>query len=370
MGERTKYHLPMPSPHFFTLPHPLPLERGGALASVRVAYHTLGTLNAARDNVVWVCHALTANSDVAAWWPGFFGPGELYDPARWFVVCANILGSCYGTTGPVPDGDVDVAGTDPVPRYHQFPRLTIRDQVAAHRQLRAHLGLTQIHTLIGGSLGGMQALEWAIAQPRTFRHLVLIATSARHSAWGIAFNEAQRLAIEADPTYHAAADPSGGQAGLRAARATALLSYRSHEAYGRAQTEPPGRLGLDDGPLPPVFRASSYQRHQGDKLVARFNAYAYVTLSHAMDSHHVGRGRGGVAAALAGIRARTLVLGIPSDVLFPLTEQQELARLIPGATFAELPSVYGHDGFLLETPRLTRLISQFYVLAPQLSALN
>ncbi|WP_400193380.1 homoserine O-acetyltransferase [Hymenobacter sp. B81] len=339
----------MNEPAVLHLPQPLPLECGGALPGVQLTYHTYGTLNAARDNVVWVCHALTANSAVLDWWPGLFGAGHYFDPADWFIVCANVLGSCYGSTGPCTP-----LPPHQRPLYQAFPRLTVRDLVAAHEQLRQHLGLDKIHTVIGGSLGGQQAVEWAVQQPALFEHLVLLATNARHSPWGIAFNEAQRLAIQADCTYQGGG-PEGGVMGLRAARAIALLSYRSYEAYGRTQAEP------DDDALPAFYRASSYQQYQGDKLTARFNAYSYVTLSQIMDSHHVGRGRGGVAAALARVRARTLVLGISSDVLFPVSEQQELARLIAGAMYAEMDSPYGHDGFLIETAQIAHFLDRFYV---------
>ncbi|GAC1376429.1 MAG: homoserine O-acetyltransferase [Hymenobacter sp.] len=325
----------------------LRLESGEILAGAQVAYQTWGQLNADRDNVVWVCHALTANADVLAWWPGLVGPGGYFDPAQWFIVCANVLGSCYGSTGPL---DADPATGQG--RFQQFPLLTIRDLVAAHEALRQELGLTDIHTLIGGSLGGQQALEWAVQQPDLFDNLVVIATNARHSPWGIAFNEAQRLAIEADLTY-ATGQPGGGDAGLRAARAIALLSYRSYSAYAETQTDP-------DDELLRVHRASTYQRYQGDKLVARFDAYSYVALSRTMDTHNLGRGRGGVPAALGRIGARTLVLGITSDVLFPLSEQRELATHIPGAMYAELDSRYGHDGFLLETTAITHFLELFY----------
>ena len=298
--------------------------------------------------MVWVCHALTANADVLSWWPGLVGPSCHFDPAEWFIVCANVLGSCYGSTGPL---DADPATGQA--RFQHFPLITIRDLVAAHEALRQELGLTDIHTLIGGSLGGQQALEWAVQRPELFGNLVVIATNARHSAWGIAFNEAQRMAIEADPTY-TAGQPGGGDNGLRAARAIALLSYRSYPAYAETQTE------TDDNQLPREYRASAYQRYQGDKLVSRFDAYSYVALSRAMDSHHLGRGRGGVPAALGRIGARTLVLGITSDVLFPLSEQQELASHIPGAMYAELDSRFGHDGFLLETAAITHFLELFY----------
>jgi homoserine O-acetyltransferase len=335
---------------FFSLPDPFPLESGGALAGARVAYRTWGQLNASRDNVVWVCHALTANADVLDWWPGLFGAGCFFDPADWFIVCANVLGSCYGSTSPL---DADPATGQG--RFQDFPLLTIRDLVAAHEALRQALGLARIHTLIGGSLGGQQALEWAASQPDVISHLIVIATSARHSAWGIAFNEAQRMAIEADATYHENR-PGGGDAGLAAARAVALLSYRGYDAYANTQTEP------DDSRLRD-FRASSYQRYQGHKLVARFDAYSYAVLTRAMDSHNLGRGRGGVAAALAGIRARTLVLGITSDVLFPLSEQHAIAQGIPGAVYGELDSSFGHDGFLLETVKITQSLEVFYAAA-------
>jgi homoserine O-acetyltransferase len=333
--------------HTFLLPDPFALESGETLAGARVAYRTWGRLNAARDNVVWVCHALTANADVLDWWPGLFGASHFYDPADWFIVCANILGSCYGSTGPLDADPATGAG-----RFQIFPLLTIRDLVAAHEALRQELGLTHIHTLIGGSLGGQQVLEWAVRRPEIFSHLVVIATSTRHSAWGIAFNEAQRLAIEADATYHENR-PGGGDAGLAAARAVALLSYRGHDAYGHTQTDPDESRLRD-------FRASSYQRYQGHKLVARFDAYSYVTLTRAMDSHNLGRGRGGVAAALAAIRARTLVLGITSDVLFPLVEQREIAAGIARAVYGELDSSFGHDGFLLETGQITAALEGFY----------
>ena len=333
----------------FSLPDPFPLESGEVLAGARVAYRTWGQLNASRNNVVWVCHALTANADVLDWWPGLFGESCFFDPADWFIVCANVLGSCYGSTCPL---DADPATATGLGRFQEFPLLTIRDLVAAHEALRQELGLAHIHTLIGGSLGGQQALEWATSQPKAIGHLVVIATNARHSAWGIAFNEAQRLAIEADATYHENR-PGGGDAGLAAARAVALLSYRGYAAYGNTQTEP-----TDDGLRD--FRASSYQRYQGNKLVARFDAYSYVALTRAMDSHNLGRGRGGVADALGYIRARTLVLGITSDMLFPISEQLTLAAGIAGAIYGELDSSFGHDGFLLETVKITQALEGFY----------
>ena len=332
--------------HLFHLPD-LPLESGLTLKGARVAYRTWGHLNAARDNTIWVCHALTANADAPAWWPGLFGPGAPFDPADYYVVCANILGSCYGSTGPL-----DLNPETGLPYYQHFPLLTTRDLAAAHELLRRELKIQRIHTLIGGSMGGQQALEWAIAQPTIFEHLALLATNAQHSPWGIAFNETQRLAIGADPTYAAAENAHGGAAGLRAARAVALLSYRGYDAYGQTQAEDDDRT--DD------FRASAYQRYQGDKLTARFDAYSYVALTRTMDAHHVGRGRGGVAVALGRIRAKTLILGLPSDILFPVAEQQLLVRHIRGAMYGEVHSRFGHDGFLIETAQIAHLLDRLY----------
>jgi homoserine O-acetyltransferase len=324
---------------------PLALESGSELPGFTLAFTTQGKLNAAQDNVVWITHALTADADVSAWWSGLVGEGRLFDPAKDFIVCANVLGSCYGSTGPL---SVNPATGEPW--FHSFPLLTIRDIVAALDRLRQHLGISRIGTLVGGSLGGQQALEWAIAQPQIVQRLALIATNARHSAWGIAWNESQRLAIEADPSF-AERRADAGAAGLKAARSVALLSYRHAGTYNSAQLDRDEKLR--------DFRAASYQQHQGDKLVRRFNAFSYVALSRAMDSHHVGRGRGGVEAALAKVQAKTLVIGIESDGLFPLDEQRLLAAHIPHAAFASIPSHYGHDGFLLETDALTAILKPF-----------
>ena len=333
--------------HPFIYPHSFPLECGRQLAGFQLAYSTYGTLNAAQDNVVWICHALTANANAAEWWEGVVGKDKLFDPEVHFIVCANVLGSCYGSTHSL--------STNPEtgePYYHDFPLLTIRDMVGALDLLRKHLKIERIHTCIGGSLGGQQALEWAIIQPGLIENLVLMATNARHSAWGIAFNESQRLAIQADPTWQESR-PDAGSAGLKAARSIALLSYRNYDTYDTTQTEPEDQK-IDH------FRASSYQQYQGDKLVRRFNAFAYWTLSKTMDSHHVGRGRAGIIPALQQIRSRTLVLGIGSDILFPVEEQHFLTKHIPGATYEEIHSQYGHDGFLIEHEQITRILTKWY----------
>jgi homoserine O-acetyltransferase len=210
---------------------PFPLDLGGVLPELTIGYHTHGQLNESKNNVIWICHALTANSDPMEWWPGLVGPGKLFDPEKHFIVCANMLGSCYGTTGPL-----SINPATGSPWYLDFPKITIRDMVAAHEILRQHLGIDKIHTAIGGSIGGHQAMEWAISRPALFENLVLLATNAVITPWAIAFNHSQRLAIEADPTFHQGI-PDGGSSGLRAARSIALLSYRNRQTYNRTQQE-------------------------------------------------------------------------------------------------------------------------------------
>lgn len=314
---------------------------------MELAYHCYGTRAPDDSNVVWACHALTANSDVLDWWAGLFGPSYLFDPARHFIVCANNLGSCYGSTGPL-----SLNTETGKPYFHDFPLITIRDMVRAHELLRRHLGIRRIGLLIGGSQGGQQALEWAIQQPELVDRLVLVATNAMHSPWGVAFNESQRMAIAADPTWRERR-PDAGIAGMKVARSIALLSYRHYHTYAQSQ-QAQGTDPLDG------FPAASYQRYQGEKLAKRFNAFSYWALSKAMDTHHVGRGRGDIAPALARIRAKTLAISISSDLLFPPEEQRFLAQHIPGAVWAEIASSYGHDGFLTETAALSQVIEHHF----------
>lgn len=322
------------------------LESGKKLSEVQIAYHTYGSLNSKKDNVIWVCHALTANSDVFDWWCGLFGENCLFNPAEHYIICANILGSPYGSTNPL-----SIDQKTGLPYYLSFPDLSVRDLVKAHKLLAKHLGISEIGLLIGGSLGGQQALEWAISEPEAIKRLVLIATNAQHSPWGIAFNESQRLAITADRTFYSQT-PDGGSKGLKVARSIALLSYRAYETYGATQLEV--NTNKISG-----FKASSYQNYQGEKLVKRFNAYSYHLLTKVMDSHNAGRKRNNVEDALKKVKAKTLVIGISNDVLFPVSEQQYLARHIPNARFVELTSFYGHDGFLIETETLTKEIGTF-----------
>lgn len=328
---------------------PFRLESGVELPRLEIAYNTYGTMNPDRSNVVWVCHALTANSDVADWWPHTVETGCFLDPAKWFVVCANILGSHYGTTGPL-----SVNPATGTPYYGDFPDFTIRDMVAVHRVLADALGIGRLHALVGSSVGGFQAVEWAVDEPERFDKLVLIATAPVATPWAIAIDETQRMAIEADPTY-GERRPDAAMAGLAAARAIGLLTYRGGEGYNLTQRETePGKL------LPrAAHRPCSYQQYQGLKLCRRYNAYSYVKILDAFDTHDVGRSRGGLEKALSRISAQTMTVGITTDMIFPPAEMRRLAAAIPGAAYEELASDFGHDGFLVEHQRLNDILTKF-----------
>jgi homoserine O-acetyltransferase len=328
--------------NFFDHHGPFALENGAQLTDIRIAYHTHGRLNAAKDNVVWVCHALTANSDATDWWKGLVGEGCLIDPAKYFIVGANMLGSCYGSTGPT---SVDPASGKPY--YSDFPAVTVRDIVAANILLRRHLGIDSIHLLMGGSMGGYQVLEWAVMEPAVVKNLFLIATSPSESAWGVAIHTTQRLAIEADSSWKDHT-PQAGAKGLKAARAIGMLTYRNYGTFQEKQTDP-------DPEKTDNFKASSYINYQGDKLVKRFNAYSYWLLTKAMDSHHLGRGRGGdLITVLRSITQPALIIGITSDILCPLDEQRFMDTYMPGSTLVEIDSAYGHDGFIIEARQITQ----------------
>ena len=323
------------------------LEQGGMLPALDIAYHTYGRLNAAGDNAVWVCHALTANSEVADWWPHTVEEGRFLDPEKHFIVCANILGSHYGSTGPL-----SVCPEAGKPWYGTFPKLTIRDIVRAHIILAKALGITRLHALVGSSVGGFQAVEWAVMQPEYIDRLILCATAAKATPWQIAIDQTQRMAIEADASF-GEPRPDAGMKGLAAARALGLLTYRGPEGYNLTQQE------HDDTPRFEGFRACTYQTYQGEKLCRRFDAYSYHTILDTFDTHDAGRGRGGVATALRQIKARTLVIGISTDLIFTPHEMRELHRMIPGSRYAEIESPFGHDGFLVEYEQLDDLLRPF-----------
>jgi len=329
---------------FYTCDREFPLERGGSLPGLTIAYHTYGTLNAAGDNVIWVCHALTANSEVADWWPHTVEKGSFLDPEHHCIVCANILGSHYGSTGPL---SVNPATGEPW--YGDFPKLTMRDLVRAHRLLADALDIRHIHLLVGSSVGGFQAVEWAVSEPDFIGRLALIATAAKATPWQIAIDQTQRMAIEADATFGERRGDAGMK-GMAAARAIGLLTYRGPEGYNRTQQERDGEARYEG------FRACTYQEYQGEKLCRRFDAYSYHTILDTFDTHDVGRERGGVAAALQRIKARTLVVGITTDLIFTPDEMRRLQSQIPGSTYREIASPFGHDGFLVEHEQLNRLL--------------
>lgn len=347
MPAQIDYNLPIPIERlkYFRSSYEFPLELGDSFPELGIGYHTYGKLNVSGTNVIWVCHALTANSAVAEWWPNMVGPGLAFDTDKYFVVCANILGSCYGTTGARSLNPTNARnyGLD-------FPKITIRDQVRAHAVLAKYLGIKKIQYCVGGSCGGHQVLEFALESPELIERLIVLVSSARETAWSIAIHEGQRMALQMDPTFSKNRDDAG-QEGLKTARAMALLNYRTVESYDKKQTATDERTT--------GFPAASYVQYQGQKLANRFYAHNYWHLLNALDAHHVGRGRGGLKQALQSIQQKSLIIGIDSDQLIPPKEQRFLSRHMPNAHFELLHSDYGHDGFLIEMDKITRLIRRW-----------
>ena len=325
---------------------PFTLESGEMLPEVDIVYDTFGELNEAKDNVIWVCHALTANSDVADWWPHTVEEGRFLDPSRYFIICANFLGSHYGTTSPL-----SINPTTGEKYYYDFPRITVRDMVRCHQLLAHHLGIERVKMLIGSSIGGFQCMEWAIMEPHFMEHLVLIATTTCSEPWAAAFNESQRMAIRLDRSWGERCDDAGLD-GMAVARSIALISYRGGAAYNATQQD-------NDVDISFERRAHSYQQYQGEKLRRRFNAISYYRLSEAVDSHNIARGRGSVAEALRTIEARTLVVAISSDILFPPEAHIPLREHISDVEYHLIESEFGHDGFLVEHDKLNRIITNF-----------
>ncbi|KAF8588443.1 homoserine O-acetyltransferase [Ramaria rubella] len=380
------------------------LECGRTLQNIPVAYKTWGTLNEEKDNVMVICHAFTGSADVQDWWGPLMGPRKAFDFTRFFVFCANVMGSPYGSASPIT--------VDPEtgrPYGPEFPSTTIRDDVRIHRLVLDRLGVSSVAVVIGGSMGGMATLEWALcSEPGYVRHIIPIATSSRHSAWCISWGEAQRQSIYADPTYEDGYYPAGTQpkTGLAAARMAALLTYRSRDSFesrfGRkpqpdAPITPPGSPASEalaahndghrgaksrpsnevasseqDGTLTPsarptIFSAQSYLRYQGDKFTARFDANCYIHITRKMDTHDVARARfpsssddnSAIPKALNKVPRGALVIGIQTDGLFTPSEQRELAKHIPDAQLVMIHSEDGHDGFLLEFEQINRHILAF-----------
>jgi homoserine O-acetyltransferase len=357
--------------NIFSPDGPFRMESGTALPSIEIAYTTLGHLNASGTNAVLVCHALTGNAHavdahlpegetIPGWFNGLIGPSRGLDTDRYFVISSNILGSCYGTTGP---SSINPA-TGSAYRM-TFPQMTVRDMVRAQKLLVDHLGVRKLVTIIGGSLGGMQALEWAVMYPGCVGSIVPIATAAAHSAWCIGISETQRLAIMNDPAWQGGNYSAQPERGLAIARGIAMITYRSQFSFeGRF-----GRSGVAAGDghervrvfpdVPMSFAVESYLRYQGQKLADRFDANSYLYLTRAMDLHDVSAGRGSVREVLGGVSARVLSIGISSDVLYPPAEQRAIASAIPGAAYAELDSPHGHDAFLIEFEKMNGLLRDF-----------
>jgi homoserine O-acetyltransferase len=349
---------------FVTVDHELPLEAGGALSSLTIAYETWGTLAPDASNAVLVVHALTGDSHAAGpagpghrhagWWDGMIGPGAALDTDRFFVVCPNVLGGCQGTTGP------SSLALDGVPFGSRFGRITIRDQVAAEAALADALGVPAWYAVVGGSMGGMRVLEWAVTEPARVERAIVISVGAQASAEQIALCHVQIRAIRADPRfrggdYYDAALGDGPHVGLEIAREIGQITYRSelelHERFARAHQgdEEPFEGGR--------YAVQSYLEHQGEKLVRRFDANTYIVLSEAMNHHDVGRGRGGVEKALSRVTATATIAGMSSDRLYPLRLQQELAQLVPTADGLQVvETIHGHDGFLVEAAAVANII--------------
>lgn len=320
-------------------------ESGKTLPSIELAYCTSGTFVKGKSKVVWVCHALTASADCEDWWPDLIGNGKAIHSEEYFIVCMNIPSSCYGSSGPT-----SINPETGNPYYGDFPVFTIRDIVNAEILLREYLGIEKIHLLLGGSMGGYQCVEWALMENERIENLALVATGARESAWGIAIHTAQRIAIETDPTFGEKSNDAGTK-GLKAARAIGMLTYRNYRAFVNTQTDEDDRIEN--------FRAESYIHYQGEKLVKRFNAYTYWLLTKSMDSHNVARDRGTMTDVLKKIKAKTICIGISSDMLCPVDEQKFLAANIPNAKFIEIDSPFGHDGFLVEGEKIGVILKDF-----------
>jgi homoserine O-acetyltransferase len=351
---------------------PLALEGGRTLGPITIAYETWGELDGAGSNAVLVCHALTgdshANGDAGpghptpGWWDGLIGSGRAIDTDRWFVVCANVLGGCQGSTGP--------ASVDPPTGRRfgpTFPVVTVRDMVRTQRVLARHLGVEQWLTVIGGSMGGMQVLEWGVTFPMAVRSLIPVATTAQATAQQIALGAVGRNAIRLDPAfgggdYYDLPEGEGPHRGLALARMVAQITYRSDDVFtdrfGREMADL-----LDGFELWQRFEVERYLEYHGDKLVRRFDANSYVTLSKAMDLHDVGRGRGGVDAAMARVRVPTLCVGIRSDTLYPPYQQRAIRDALAGqgvwARYAEIDSPHGHDAFLIEIDQVGAAVGEF-----------
>jgi homoserine O-acetyltransferase len=351
---------------------PFALEGGGLLRGVTLAYETWGELGPDGDNAVLVCHALTGDSHAAGgldpghatpgWWTDIIGPGRAIDTDHWFVVCVNVLGGCQGTTGPASPHPDDVR-----PWASRFPVVSIRDMVRTQAAVADHLGIGRWALVAGGSMGGMQVLEWGAMYPERVRSLLPIATAAAASAQQIGWWSSGRRAIRMDPRwrggeYYDAAPGDGPHDGLATARMVSMMTFRSDDVFsarfGREVVEP-----VEGFSLWQRFQVERYLEYQGDKLVRRFDANSYLLLTKAMDLHDLGRGRGGVEAAMARYRGAVLSMGVSSDVLYPAYQSREIAELAraggSSVEYVEIQSAHGHDAFLIEVDQVAEAVEKF-----------
>lgn len=336
----------------------LHLECGQSLYDIEVAYQTYGVLNPQRDNAILICHALTGDADAMEWWNGLIGPGKTIDTNQYFVICSNILGGCYGTTGP---SSINLETGKPYGL--SFPMVTIRDMVTVQRMLIHSFHIQKLHAVIGGSMGGMQALEWSIMYPEDVTHCILIATATHLSTIGIAYNDVARKAIMSDPDwcegdYYSGEGP---QNGLAIARMLGMLKYGTAEIYeekfGRNLVEEcKHELSFNS-----TYQVESYLRYQGEKLVRRFDANCYLYLLKALDTHNICRNRGSIEDVLQSVKSKFLIIGINSDLFYPCQEHRSLTEQLKSlektAVYKELDSPYGHDAFLIEMEKLSQFIT-------------
>lgn len=353
---------------------PLELECGKTLSDVRVSYQSFGELNSSKDNVIMVNHALTGNAHIAGivnsdeiansrsdkflesynimyegkegWWSPLIGPGEALDTDKYFVICSNVIGSCYGTSGPATKNIK--SGTE----YRlEFPKVSVRDMVKVQKALFDEIGIKKIELAIGGSLGGMQIFEWAIMYGDMINKIMPIGASVGHSPWAIGLNEASRNAIMNDPIWDNGNYTDQPELGFSLARKIAMLTYRSYDSFNQKF----GRDKNSEG----QFEVESYLDYQGGKISKRFDANSYIYLSEAMDNHDVGLGRKSIEDALKKIKCKTEIVGISSDILYPIDEQKKIVEAIPNATYSEIESIHGHDAFLIEFEQVDRIIRNF-----------
>ena len=357
---------------------PFRLECGAVLEKISIAYEEYGRRNSAGNNTILVCHALTGDAHVAGisvnsndiftkipmlkamkkgytgWWDGMIGPEKSFDTNRYHIICTNILGSCYGTTGPV-----SINPQTQKQYYSDFPVITVRDMVRLQHLFLSQIGINQLLVVTGGSLGGMQTLEWAIMYPDCVRAIIPIATAARHSDWCIGINHLARQAISNDPGWKSGCYAKQPRQGLSLAREIAMISYRADAIFNERFQRNRQINDGDSTDIDNIFQVESYLKYQGEKLVNRFDANTYMRLSHAMDLHDVGFERDGVDQALSTVKSSALCIGIDSDILYPAHEQRLIADQIPQAEYNEIKSKFGHDAFLVEFEQMDYFMGKF-----------